>query len=301
MGLLTVIIPSGGPDECFFRKTIEDVLEKGVNVEVYAMTDGWVEPSDNRVKDDRVTYVALPESPHNHKREAVNLAISQCSGQYVMSLDCHCLVSDSFDRVLVRDHHDNWIQVPQRRRLDPFNWCEQEQFGKPHIGAEYWMWRDLIKSDLPGLHGYRWDALTLAMEAEGTLLFPTPTMQASCWFATKAWIADNDLFTSEGYTGWGAEAEALALGTAWIGGQLMSNSDGVFYAHWHKGSNGRRYKLNRGETHQSYRFAHNLWVKERHEFFISYLNRFPRMPNFPDNWAEIIREKAAAAPRLEGE
>jgi hypothetical protein len=288
-----VIIPSGGPGERFFRNTIEDVLAKAAGgVEIFAVTDGWVAPAEDRVKDDRVTYLEMPDLPGNHKRDCINEAVRRCAGEYVMSLDCHCKVGEDFDAILTRDHQPNWVQVPQRRRLDWLTWSEQDQCGKPPISFEYWMWRDLVKDERAGLHGFKWDARSI--ELADVPIAPTPTMQASCWFMTREWFLQNDIFSPEGYTGWGQEAEQISLLTAMNGGHLISNSN-TYFLHWHKGSAGRQYLLDRDETRLSYAYSFNLWLRERLDFFVSYIQRFPRMPRWPENWEEILRRRAASA------
>lgn len=284
--LLTVIIPSGGPGEKFFRPTIEDVLAKGVNVEVYAVTDGWVEPADNRVQDDRVTYLELPHSTQNQKRHAINLSVERCAGEYVMALDAHCLMAEGFDEVLQAAHQPNWVQIPRRHRLDAENWCLQEQYGKPPIDYEYFMWQSMTKPGEPGLHGYKWDARTL--ERWDVPIDRTATCQGSCWYMTRAWYLERGFMQVEGYTGWGAEAEEICLETFLHGGQVMTNKH-TWYAHLHKGHQfGRMYILNHRERHASYDYSYRLWVQERREFFVPFIRSFPLMPNWPEDWERHI-------------
>ncbi len=286
--MLTVIIPAGGPGEIFFKRTIQDVLEKSAgDLEVYAMCDGWHE--DDPVQDDRVTYLDLPYSTSNQKRQAVNLAISRCSGDLVMVLDAHCLMSEGFDVVFAEHSRPNRIMIPRRMRLDPFNWCLEPAYGRPPIDYEYFQWREVIKGkdnhDLGGLRGYKWDSRTL--ERLDLMVDDVFTCQASCWCAPRQWVIENDLFSVEGYGGWGAEAEQVVLGTLLAGGEAKVIKY-VEEGHWHKGQNGRGYHLNRSERLASYAYSYDYWVFKQKEFFIETMDRFMPINNWPSNWTEIL-------------
>ena len=157
--MLSIIIPS--KTEKFFKRTIEDVLEKATgDIEIYAVTDGYEEI--DKVTDPRVIYLPLELSAHNQKRHGINKAVSLCKGEYVMSLDAHCMMAPGFDTQLIKDHKPNWVQIPRRHRLDPENWCLQPQGDtRPPIDYEYIMFRPLC-IDGQGLHGFKWDSRTLA-------------------------------------------------------------------------------------------------------------------------------------------
>jgi hypothetical protein len=286
MPTATVVVPSKGT-EPFFKRTVEGLLETSTSgsLGVWAVTDGYVAPREDRVHDDRVTYLSLEPSASNQKRQAINYAIAQSSGEFVASCDAHVVMSEGWDSVLIRDHkEDNWVQVPERRRLDPFEWKEQIQYNKPHIRSEYWMWQGVTDKVRPALHGYRWDERS--REMEGVPLFETPTMQASFWWMKRSWFQYCG-FMDMRYTGWGQEAESIALGGAYNGGKLLSNTSCNF-SHWHKGQAGRQYHLCRSEVNQSYKYSFDLWVIERKDFFIEYVSRFPPFPNWSSDWVEKL-------------
>ena len=153
--MLSIAIPS--KTEKFLDRTIMDVLEKATGeIEIYPILDGY---DCERIDDPRVHYIVLPTDGRMQKRHGINEMVKQCHGEYVMSLDAHCMMAKGFDEQLAKDHQPNWVQVPQRRRLDAENWCEQDQGGRPPIDYEYFMWSSLIKDK--GLHGYKWDARTI--------------------------------------------------------------------------------------------------------------------------------------------
>ena len=124
--MLTVVIPS--KHELFLKRTIEDVLEKATgDIEVLPVLDGYDLPPEQIITDPRVRYVKLSAKPYSQKRHGINKAISECNGEYVMSLDAHCMMAKGFDEQLIKDHEPNWVQIPRRNRLDAEHWCLQPQ------------------------------------------------------------------------------------------------------------------------------------------------------------------------------
>jgi glycosyltransferase involved in cell wall biosynthesis len=282
--MLSVIIPS--KTEKYFKRTIEDVLEKSTSeIEIYAVTDGYIE--EDIVNDPRAIYLPLEYSTSNQKRHGINKAVSLCSGDYVMALDAHCMVDKGFDTQLIKDHQPNWVLIPQRRRLDAANWCEQDQCGRPPIAYEYFMWDPLFKNH--ELHGYKWDFRTL--ERQDIMIDDTAEFQGSCWFMSRDWFNKCGFMQIEGYTGWGSEAEEIALKTRQMGGFVKTDKNTNYY-HLHKGKTyGRMYHLNKSEQKASWVYAYNHWVVENKDFFIKYINSFPPMPNWPTNWESQLYGK----------
>jgi hypothetical protein len=279
--MLSVIIPSR--TEVFLNNTIRDVLKNATGeIEVIPILDGY-EP-DELVEDDRVHYIRLPKNKLLQKRHGVNQGVKESKGEYVMSLDAHCMVAKGFDEQLIKDHQPNWVQIPRRNRLDAKNWCIQEQYGKPPIDYEYFMWNSLLKDK--GLHGYKWNERTIARK--DIMIDDTMTMQASCWFMTKKWYNDRKFMKTEGYRGWGAEAEEICLETLKNGGEVKVNKN-TSYAHLHKGATyGRMYWMNKWENDLCYKYSYNYWVHENKDFFIKLINRFMPLPNWPEKWVDMI-------------
>jgi hypothetical protein len=288
MGGLSVIIPS--KTERFLWQTVRDVLHKATGeLEVLVGLDGYQEAPPDDIKDDaRLRVFTMPASASNQKRQIVNAGVEMAKGEYVMSCDAHIMFAEGFDEQLIQDHQENWVQVPKRGRLDAENWCQQIQYGKPqYISQEYWMWRSVINDQ--ELHGYRWDSETERLEREGVKLPLMSSMQASLWFMSKAWFKRCGFMQVEGYSGWGGEEAELSLGSFWHGGELRCNRSTAYY-HLHKGkTHGRMYRLNRGEATSGYKYSFQLWAIERHDFFVRYINQFPRFPNWPSDWPQRIR------------
>lgn len=278
--MLTVVIPS--KTEKFLQKTILDVLEKATGeIEILPILDGYEPPEEELVKDSRVRYIRLEAKPYSQKRHGINLAVSQAKGEYVMSLDAHCMMAKGFDTQLAKDHKRNWVQIPRRHRLDAEKWALQPQSDKrPPIDYEYIMWP--LQFNPIALHGFKWDDRTIAREK--FLIDDTIQFQGSCWFMAKKWFEKMGFMQIEGYTGWGQEAEEISLTTWKNGGRVVTNKN-TWYAHLHKGqAYGRMYHLSREENHRSYNYSYNKWVTENKDFFIELIEKFAPLPGWPTDW-----------------
>jgi len=281
--MLSIAIPSR--NEKFLNNTIKDILANATGeIEVFPILDGY-EPEE-LIKDERVKYIRLPKVNHTQKRHGINEMVKQCSGEYIMSVDAHCMFAKGFDEQLIKDHQPNWVQVPRRHRLDAENWCLQPQGdSRPPIDYEYIMFKPLLVEN-EGLHGFKWDARTL--ERKDIPIDDILTCQGSCWFMTKEWFNKMGFMQIEGYTGWGQEAEEICF-TTWMNGGECKVNKNTWYAHLHKGQKyGRMYYMSREENRKSYAYSYNKWIKENKEFFISLLKKFMPMPAWPKNWEEQI-------------
>lgn len=284
--MLSIVIPS--KHEKFLKQTILDVLKNATGeIEVFPVLDGYTLLDEERVNDSRVHYVTLPAQSYSQKRHGINKVINElATGEYVMSLDAHCIVAPGFDEQLVKDHQSNWVQVPRRHRLDAENWSLQPQGDKrPPIDYEYIMFKPLLVQN-EGLHGFKWDARTLARA--NILIDDILTFQGSCWFMTKRWFQERGFMKIEGYTGWGQEAEEISFETWKNGGRVVVNKH-TWYAHLHKGAKyGRMYHLSRSENRRSYAYSYNLWLNENREFFIKLIEKFMPLPSWPSNWKAVL-------------
>lgn len=281
--MLTVIIPS--KTEVFLKNTTEDVLKNATGeIEIIVFLDGYSLEDHEIVKDPRVKYITLPKARHSQKRHGINMAVEMAKGDYVMSLDAHCMVAPGFDEQLAKDHQPNWVQIPRRHRLDAENWSLQLQSdNRPPIDYEYIMWRPIIKDR--SIHGFKWDARTL--QRWDIPIDDTLTFQGSCWFMTKEWFKKNG-FMDLRYRGWGQEAEEISF-TTWMNGGEVKTNKNTWYAHLHKGKKyGRMYWMSRDDNRKSYRYSASVWLDKNKEFFIKLVDRFGPLPGWPHNWKELI-------------
>ena len=299
--MLSIAIPSR--NEKFLRQTILDVLANATGeVEIFPVLDGYEPPAEEIVQDPRVHYLRIPLGDGKcHKRHGINQMVSICRGEYVMSLDAHCMVARGFDEQLAKDHEPNWVQIPRRHRLDAENWKIQIQpDNRPPIDYEYILFplqserlpggpREPKKENYPAIHDFKWDARSLARK--DVLIDETMTFQGSCWFMAKEWFGKLGLMQIEGYTGWGQEAEEIGLKTWRAGGKVMTNKN-TWYAHLHKGPKyGRMYHLPNESTDGSNKYSYNYWVNENKDFFIKFVEKFWPVPNWPENWKELLYTK----------
>ena len=282
--MLSIIIPS--KTELFLKKTILDVLEKSTgSVEVIPVVDGYWPPKEEIVSDPRVNYLHLEPSQKAQKRHGINKAVEMCHGDFVMSLDAHCMMAKGFDEQLIKDHEPNWVQVPRRMRLDAENWSLQPQSdNRPPIDYEYIMWP--LQFTPPAIHGFKWDTRTL--ERMNIPIDDTIQFQGSCWFMTKEWFQRRGFMQVEGYTGWGQEAEEITMETYKNGGFVKTNKN-TWYAHLHKGEKyGRMYWMSRQENRDSYAYAWDKWTNQNKDFFISLVEKYGPFPGWPKNWKEQL-------------
>lgn len=280
--MLDIVIPS--KTEKFLDNTIRDVLANATgDITVYPVLDGYDCP---RIVDDRVRYIQFEPTSYTKKRHAINKVAEIGEGEYLMSLDAHCMVAKGFDEQLVKDHQPNWVQIPRRHRLDAENWCLQTQVDdRPPIDYEYIMW-SADRRGSKGLHGFKWDARTL--ERWDVPIDDTMTFQGSCWFMTKDWFKERGFMKIDGYTGWGQEAEEIGLETWKHGGRVVTNKN-TWYAHLHKGKHyGRMYFMSNDALHRCYEYSWKYWVHDNKEFFIKFIEKFWPVPNWPKDWKEQL-------------
>ncbi len=300
--MLSIAIPSR--NENFLKQTILDVLDKATGeIEVFPVLDGYELKDEEKVIDPRVHYLSIPlGNGESHKREAINMMVDVCKGEYIMALDAHCMMAKGFDEQLIKDHQSNWVVVPRRHRLDADNWKIQEQVdNRPPIDYEYLLFplkhdvpvnnpREPKKADHATLHGFKWDARTL--ERSDIPIDETIIIQGSIWFMTKKYFKELGLMQTEGFTGWGQDGEEVGF-KAWLsGGKVMVNKN-TWYAHLHKGKQyGRMYFVSRDaikrcEDYWFDFFVNNRWDKRIHDFEWL-IEKFWPLPNWPEDWREKL-------------
>ena len=310
--MLSIVIPSR--NEKFLRQTILDVLSNATGeIEIFPVLDGYELPPEEIVTDPRVHYLRLSLGDNNcHKREAINMMVDICKGEYIMALDAHCMMAKGFDEQLIKDHESNWVQVPRRHRLDADNWCIQEQSdSRPPIDYEYLMFpldsgktpnnpREPKKDGHPSLHGFKWDQRTLARA--NIPIDEAMTIQGSIWFMTKKYFKELGLMQTEGHNGWFQDGEEVGFKTWLSGGEVMVNKN-TWYAHLHKGKHyGRMYPtskeaIKKGEDYWYDFFVNNRWDKRIHDFEWL-IEKFWPLPNWPTDWKKRLWPQETASLNL---
>src|SRR3989344_8420962 len=112
--MLSIIIPARR--ERFLNQTILDIQKKlRGDYEIIVTLDGsFASPLDG------VKYIYNKKA--RGMRTAINQAVAEASGKFIMKLDAHCMVDEGIDKKLKAVHRDNWVQVPRRKRYDPYKW-----------------------------------------------------------------------------------------------------------------------------------------------------------------------------------
>lgn len=282
--MLSIVIPSR--TERFLEKTTRDVLAKAKGeLELFVVLDGYELPAEEVVSDPRLTYIHLPKTDYLKKRHAINHVAEIAHGEYLMSLDAHCMMDEGFDEKLKAVHQNNWVQIPRRNRLDPENWCLQPQVDKrPPIDYEYTMFPK--KFNPVGLHGFKWDERTLKFWDKP--IDEQMHFQGSCWMMRADYFKHLGLMKIDGYSGWGQEAEEISFTTRQDGGNIITNKT-TWYAHLHKGAKyGRMYFMSTSSTRSCNAFAYELWVNKNRPLFEAYIEKFWPVPAWPDNWRQQL-------------
>lgn len=288
---LSVIIPNrnNGQGANFCNKTIQDILDKSeTDIEIIVHVDeAWPIPLS---KDPRVHYIH-PPLPLG-LRSAVNNGVAMARGKYIMKIDDHCLVGQGFDKILIDNHQENWVQIPRRYALDAENWkIEERNDDKYPIDYMYIDFPRKGKAHDDGMHGVPWKR----SERDQFDIDDTPTMQGSCYFMTKNHF-DNVLhgLDSTNYGQFAQESQEINFKTWLSGGRCVVNKK-TYYAHLHKGNRyGRMYKLDDADHKRGAEWSAEYWLNDRepnmiHKFEWLIDEKFKGMPSWPENWKEEIR------------
>ena len=287
---LSVVIPNRNSP--FTTKTIEDVLKNaGCSVEVIVNVDEqWPDPL---VEDERVHYIH-PSAPVG-LRAGVNACVAMAKGKYILKTDDHCAFGENFGKILIDSHEEeNWVQIPRRYALDAENWKIEERIDNKYpVDYMYIDFPRKGKNHDDGMHGVEWKE---RRENHNELLVDdTPSMQGSCYFMTKDHY-QNFLhgMDSEMWGVFAQESQEIGFKT-WLGGGALKVNKKTWYAHLHKGGRyGRMYKMPGGNVEMSNKSA-EYWLNDRwedrvHNFEWFIEGQFPRMPSWPSNWKEQIKE-----------
>lgn len=209
---ISVIIPSR--NEEFLKQTILDIKAKFAGPhEIIVTLDGGGEEPVGGVK-----YL------YNHKakgmRTAINQAVAVARGKYIMKLDAHCMVAEGIDQKLKAVHKPNWVQVPRRKRFDPYKWelteTDQPDIDYMFVGTGFRGHKDNDKNRDPKL--------------KNILLDDIEVFQGSCYFMTKDFFNSLGILDDKNFGKLGSEALEIALKCRHAGGRVIINKN-TWYAH----------------------------------------------------------------------
>lgn len=246
-GKVSIIIP--GRCEIYFNKTVQSVLERAVgDIEVIAIIDGE-HKGDPVISDDRrVKIIKLEKSIG--QRAAYNLGVRESTGEYVMKIDAHCLLSKGFDEALKEVCGDKDVLLPEMRRLDVKEW-------KPKIGGE-----TLFMHFGIDMYCHYWKDYGKRPGVKGTDPVEIMTGQGSCWFCKREW---NDYIglLDEKVGSWGNVGIEISLRT-WLCGGRQTATKKAWQAHFfRKDEGGFPYPMNGRNVARAHRYTReNYYFKD---------------------------------------
>ena len=278
--LLSVIIASR--NERYLQATIDDLLKNARGpIEIVVILD---ENDQEVTPDPRVRVYKKVGKPG--MRSALNQGISLAKGKYIMKTDAHCMFSEGFDEVLKANCADNWIVIPRRYSLDPEKWAIKTE--RPIVDYEYFVFP--FQAELNSVKtGGKWHSRR--DNRKEMWLDDEMEFQGSCWFTTKQHLLNIGGFDINTSTGdeFVLESEELSNKTWLSGGKVMVNKH-AFYAHWHKGSAGRGYFINKWPMRKQRIFHIDYWMNDRWPKAIHtmewFIERFWPLPGWPDDWRD---------------
>lgn len=295
---VSVIIPSRSPQ--YLDKTMQDILAKAEgDVEIIVILDGiWPDPFPT--PDRRIHYLHQGMQHENYgMRAAINAGVRMSTGEYLMKIDEHCMMDQGWDTKLKADCEPNWVVIPRRYRLEPEAWVLVED-GRPPIDYMYLANPFARPDDVEwGLHGSEWKARY--HERKDILIDDTMSTQGSCYFMTRAhWDQTIVEMEEDGYGPFTQEAQEICNKTWFAGGRVVVNKK-TWYAHWHKGKNGKgygfsnqQYRVHQADKENGRRFCIDHWMNNRWEKrtrdFAWLVEHFWPIPTWTDDWQTKLVE-----------
>jgi len=229
--MLSIIIPARR--ERFLNQTILDIQKKlRGDYEIIVTLDGsFASPLDG------VKYIYNKKA--RGMRTAINQAVAEASGKYIMKLDAHCMVDEGIDEKLKSVHQDNWVQTPRRKRFNVRKW-ELTDLESPDI--DYMMVRNF--------KGHKDNEKNRDPILKKKLIDDIEVFQGSCYFMTKDFFSRLGLLDDKNFGKMGSEALEIVLKCRHNGGRVVVNKT-TWYAHAHIGA---RYSGGTEEREKSRRF-----------------------------------------------
>jgi glycosyltransferase involved in cell wall biosynthesis len=302
MAKVSIFIPSR--NERFLVPTVNDLLTKARgDIEIIAVCDGyWPNPplpEDKRLK-------IFHKGKSEGMRGGINDGAALATGDYLMKIDGHCLLSEGYDVALQKNIADGLVIVPRRYSLDAEKW--EIIADKPPVDYHFLSYpyekpvdpRAGTYHPQSGLHGNVWRER--ARERKHILFDDEMSSQGSCWFMTKTWwqkmVGPLDV---ENYGTFVQEFQEVGNKT-WLGGGAVKIDKEVSYAHLHKGKQyGRGYAISVRDHAKGHAYTMKHWMLngkwDQRQHDIKWLiEKFWPVPGWPKDangnldWDEVERQ-----------
>lgn len=270
---LSVIIAAR--NEMFLCRTVEDVLHnmKG-DTEIIVICDGnWPDPPvpDNP----RVILIYHPVSIG--QRAAVNEGIKYSRAKFVMKLDAHCSVDDSFDKKLMEDCQYDWTVIPRMYNLHAFDWkckkCDHQVYQGPYptkcekcdntkdfervlIWQPRWnRGTDFARFDNT-LHFQYWGSYKKRPEASGDIA-DVMCQVGACWFMHRERFWDLD-GVDEAHGSWGQMGVEISC-KSWLSGGRQVVNKKTWFSHLFRTQPGFGFPYPNPGIEKARAYSRKLW------------------------------------------
>ena len=278
-----MIIPSR--NEKYLAKTVDDIFAKTRGkIEVIVILD----EQDQKLTSRPNLIIQKKIGPPGMK-SAINQGVKVASGEYIMKTDAHCMFGEGFDKILIENHQDNWIQIPRRYSLQVETWSIKPN--RPSVDYEYFLYPFAEVTSVRT--GGKWHQR--AQDRKELLIDETMVFQGSCWLMKKDYY--NNVcrleINPETKDEFVLEPEELAFKSWLSGGKVMVNKK-TWYAHYYKDQGFRGYFLDKRSMRKQRIFhidywMHDKWPKatKKMEWFV---NQFMPIPGWPLDWQDPKHE-----------
>lgn len=300
---LSIIIPTR--NEIYLQQTVDDIMAKAKgSIEVIVVLDGYWPDPPLKNYDNLIIIHHGTINENKGMRQCINAGMEIAKGKYVMKSDGHCLFDQGFDVKLIADCQDNWVVIPRRYRLDPINWKIAPDI-RPPVDYQLLTYPYIRTHDPAcGLHGDEWRERYF--RRKNILIDDNMSTQGSLYFTTRDWwFKMIHPMNVELYGSFIQEAQEICNNT-WLGGGRVVVNKKTWYAHWHKGKNGKNYGFStaRYAFHQAERERGRIncidyWLNDRFpkmapgRNFKWFIEKFWPIPTWPENWEkQLIIDKA---------
>lgn len=243
---LSVIIPT--VNDPALANTVREVREKSrTNPEILVMADAV----DVDLPDVRVV--------RNEKRLGlrgnVNKGMALASGEWLVKLDDHCMLSDGWDEVLLATAQKDWIVVPRRYQLDPVKWLIYEE---DRVAIDY---ERLDIGQPEKIGGVTWRSRR--KERADVLLDETMVIQGSFYLLHREHWNRIGPLDEANYGPFTQEGIEIALKT-WLGGGKVMVNKQAWYAHKHRRF-GRVVSPRGEDVRRGNAYSQDYWLNDRWE------------------------------------
>jgi len=284
--LLSIIVPSY--KDTLLNKTIDSLLGNAEGeIEIIPVLDGY----QQEVKEDkRVKVIRLAKN--RGMRGAINAGLAKTKGDFIMKIDSHCKVGESFDRIMVENCADNWLAIPRRYTLNVEKWKR----------GGYATVKDYHYLSFPSVAPQEWRART-AERFHDPLIDDTMTFQGSCWVANRKYFMEHVGFLDdrpETYSTFAGDQLEIGL-KYWLNGGENKVIKKTWYAHLFKNANYYRTRPREIRTHKKkmraagpYRWAARHWANNEEPNTIHkfewLVEKFWPVPTWPEDRGKWLVE-----------